>query len=76
MAIKGKRNIDLSVRDKVLKLLDVLYVPGLTVNLISTIRLWRNCIGVYFPAGQPAKLSFNGTIFAYANNVRDQFILQ
>ena len=71
LAIKGKGNIDLSVGDKVLRLSDALYVPGLTVNLISTTRLWRNGIGVYFPAGRPAELSFNGTIFAYADNVRD-----
>ena len=76
LAIKGKGNIDLSVGDKVLRLSDALYVPGLTVNLISTTRLWRNGIGVYFPAGRPAELSFNGTIFAYADNVRDQFILR
>ena len=73
LAIKGKGNIDLSVGDKVLRLSDVLYVPGLTVNFISTTRLWHNGIGVYFPA---AELFFNGTIFAYTDNVRDQFILR
>ena len=76
LAIKGKGNIDLSVGDTVLRLSDALYVPGLTVNLISTAKLWRNGIGVYFPPGQPAELSFNGKIFAYADNVRDQFILR
>ena len=76
LAIKGKGNIDLSVGDTVLRLSDALYIPGLTVNLISTAKLWRNGIGVYFPPGQPAELSFNGKIFAYADNVRDQFILR
>lgn len=76
LAIKGKRNIDLAVGDMVLRLLDALYVPGLIVNLISTTRLWRNGIGVYFLLGQPAELSFNGTIFAHADNIRYQFILR
>lgn len=76
LAIKGKGNIDLSIGDTVLRLSDALYVPGLTVNLIHTAKLWRNGIGVYFLPGQPAELSFNGKIFAYADNVRDQFILR
>ena len=50
LAIKGKENIDLAVRDMVLSLLDALYVLSFTVNLISTIRFWRNNIGVYFSA--------------------------
>lgn len=75
MAIKRKGNIDLSVGDIVLRLSDALYVLGLTVNLISTTRLWCNGIGVYFLPGQSAELSFNGTTFAYADNILDQFIL-
>ena len=39
LAIKDKENIDLAVGDTLLRLLDALYVPGLTVNLISTTRL-------------------------------------
>ncbi len=75
LAIKGKKNIDLVIGDTVLRLLDTLYVPGLTVNLISTARLWRNKIGVYSPAGRPAELFFNETTFAYSGNVKDKFIL-
>lgn len=71
MAIKDKKNIDLFVRNKVLRLSDALYVSGFTVNLISITRLWHNSIGIYYPAGRPIKLSFNGTIFIYAKNVRD-----
>ncbi len=58
-----------------LRLSYALYVPGLTVNLISTARLWRNRISLYFPSGRPAELSFNRTTFAYSDNVKDQFIL-
>ena len=76
LGIKGKRNINLAVGDTVLRLSDALYVPDLIVNLISTTRLWRNGIGVYFPPGQPAELSFNGTVFAHTDNIRDQFILR
>ena len=76
LAIKGKGNIDLSVGNTVLRLSDALYVPGLIVNLISTTRLWRNGIGVYFPPNQLAELSFNGATSAYADNIRDQFILR
>lgn len=71
MAIKGKGNIDLAVGNNVLRLSDTLYVLGLTVNLISTTRLWRKGIGVYFPAGRPAELLFIGITFAYANNIKD-----
>lgn len=39
LTIKGKGNIDLFVGDIVLKLLDTLYVPGLTVNFISIAKL-------------------------------------
>lgn len=39
LAIKDKKNIDLSIRDTVLRLLNALYVLGLTVNLISTTKL-------------------------------------
>ncbi len=46
------------------------------MNLIRTARLWRNSIWVYFPAGQPAELFSNRTIFAYTDNIRDQFILR
>lgn len=53
----------------------MLYVIGLTVNLISTVRLWRNKIGVYFFTSQLAKLFFNRTIFIYTDNIKDQFIL-
>ena len=74
--LRAKGNIDLFAGDKVLKLLDTLYVSGLIMNLINTIRLWRNDIGIYFPAGQPVELSFNGIIFTYLDNVRDQFILR
>lgn len=49
---------------------------ALLVNLINTTRLGRNDIHFYFPAGQPAELSFNGIIFTYADNVRNQFILR
>lgn len=42
LAIKGKKNIDLFVEDKVLRLLDALYVSSLIKNLINTIRLWYN----------------------------------
>lgn len=76
LAIKGRGNIDLSVDNTVLRLLDAFYVSGLTVNLISIARLWRNGIGVYFPAGRPAELSFNGATFAYVDNIRDQLILR
>ena len=76
LAIKGKKNIDLSVEDTILRLLNALYIPGLTVNFISIAKLWHNGIGVYFPLGWPAKLSFNGKIFAYIDNVKDQFILR
>lgn len=75
MAIKGKRNINLTIGDKVLRLLDALYVLRFIVNFISTTMLWRNDIGVYFPASQYAELFFNGIIFAYADNMRNQFIL-
>ncbi len=75
LAIKGKENIDLAVGDTLLRLSDALYAPGLTVNLISTARLWRNRIRFYFPAGQLTEFSFNGTTFAYSGNVKDQFIL-
>ena len=58
LAIKDKGNIDLAVGDTVLKLSDAFYVPGFTVNLISTARPWRNRIGVYFPAGRHCKTFF------------------
>ena len=70
LAIKSKRNIDLSVRDKVLRLSDALYVLGLTVNLISTTRLWHNGISIYFSASWPMKLSSNRTIFTYTDYMR------
>lgn len=48
------------------------------MNFISTIRLCCNSISIYSLAGQSAKLFFNRTIFAYADNVsvREQFILR
>lgn len=52
------------------------YILGLTINFINTARLRHNRIGVYFSASQLAKLFFNGTIFVYADNNKDQFILR
>lgn len=49
LVIKSKENINLSVGDKMLRLLDVFYILAFTMNLISTTRLWRNSIGIYFP---------------------------
>lgn len=71
LAIKGKKNINFFVGDKVLKLSDAFYVPGLTINLINTTRLWYNSIGIYFSTIWPMKVSYNGTIFAYTNNIRE-----
>lgn len=71
LTIKGKENIVISVENKILKLSDILYIPGLTMNFISIISLWRNDIGVYFPASQLIEPSFNRTIFAYTDNVSD-----
>lgn len=76
LAIKDKRNIDLAVGDTVLKLSDLLYNRGLTVNFITTSKLWRNGIGVYILDGRSAELFFNKTSFVYSVNVRDQFILR
>ena len=70
LAIKGQGNIDLFVRDKVLKLSDALYISSLIMNFISITRLWHNGIGVVL-AIQPTELFFNRTIFAYADNMRD-----
>lgn len=39
LAIKGKENIDLSDGNTILRLLDALYVPGFTINLIITAKL-------------------------------------
>lgn len=75
LVIKGKKNINLSVKNIVLKLLDMLYIPGFIMNLISIAKLQHNSIGVYFSPGQTAKLSFDGKIVAYRNNVENQFIL-
>lgn len=76
LEIKYRRNINLAVRNTVLWLSDALYVFGFIVNLISITKLWRNEIGVYFPTGCLAELSFNGIIFAYADNIKDQSILR
>lgn len=40
LKIKNKRNIDLFIRDKMLKLLDAFYIPSFIINSISIIRLW------------------------------------
>lgn len=37
--MKSKKNIDLTVKITMLKLLDLLYVLGLTVSFINTTRL-------------------------------------
>lgn len=66
----------MSIENTVLRLLDALYVLGLTVNFISIAKFWHNDISIYFPLDRPAELFFNGKIFAYTDNVRDQFILQ
>lgn len=58
LRIKKKRNIDLSFSNTILKLSDLLYIPHLIVNLISTARLWHNKISIYFPASQLAELFF------------------
>lgn len=48
LAIKYKKNINLPIEDKVLRLLDIFYIISLILNLISIIRLWKNVIGIYF----------------------------
>lgn len=40
VVIKGKRNIDLSVGDKILRLSDVFYVPGLTGESYQYYKAW------------------------------------
>ena len=59
-----------------LKLLNILYVPDLTINFISTRKLWPNGISIYFSSGWIVELFFNRKIFAYTDNIKDQFILQ
>lgn len=46
-AIKSKENINLSITDTVLKLLDTLYILGLKINVINIAKLWHNGIDVY-----------------------------
>lgn len=75
LAIKGKRNIDLAMRNTVLRLSDILYVSSLMINLINITRLQYKRIGVYFLTGRPAELSFNGITFTYMDNIMDQFML-
>ena len=48
LAIKAKGNIDLLVRNIVLRLSDAFYFLGPVMNLISTTKLWYNSIGIYF----------------------------
>ena len=76
LTIKNKKNIDLSIEDKILRLLDGFYIPSITVNLISITRLWLSNISIFFPTGWTAEVSFNGIIFTYGDNMRDQFILR
>lgn len=73
MAIKSKGNIDLSIRDMILRLLDELYILDLIMNFINTIRLWHNGIGVY--SSRPAKLSFSRKNFTYIDNMKDQLVI-
>lgn len=47
LTIKGKRNIDLAVRNTILRLSNALYIPDLIVNFINIAKFWRNRIGVY-----------------------------
>lgn len=37
--MKDKKNINLFIKDKILKLLDVFYIPGLIVNFIHITKL-------------------------------------
>lgn len=71
LAIKGKKNINLAVKNTVFGLLDALYVLDFTIIFMNTARFWHNGIGVYFYASQPVKFSFNRTIFTYADNIKN-----
>lgn len=71
LAIKNNKNIDLSIENKILKLLNALYILSFTVNFISIIKLWHSSIGVYFPANQPTNLFFNKIIFTYTDNMKN-----
>ena len=61
---------------KTLTLIDVLFVSEMTVNLVSTSRLWHNEIEIYSSSHELTVLKFNFEVVTYANNVVDQFFLR
>ena len=77
LPIGGTGDVVISLSNQsTLTLTDVLYVPGLTVNLVSTPRLWHKGIAVGFPPGKPAILEYGSQFIAHADNVEDQFLLR
>lgn len=56
---------------------DIMYIPGLTVNLISTPKLYRRNWSIAFPSGRPAELYVaSGQLVAVADMVNDLFVLR
>lgn len=58
-----------------LTLTQVLFVPGIKVNLISVAAFGDKGIGCYFPAGRPAYL-YKGQHVAFTDNVKQQYLLR
>lgn len=59
-----------------LKLTQVLHVPGVKVNLINVVALGDKGSGCYFPPGRPAYLDYDGQHVAFADNVKQQYLLR
>ena len=59
-----------------LHLTNAMFIPSLTVSLISTACLWRKGISITYPAGYAANLYNKESLFGYADYHQGLFILR
>ena len=77
ISVRGIDDVIIALSNqKTLILIDVLFVPKMTVNLVNTPRLWHNEIEIYSSSHELTVLKFNFEVVTYANNVVDQFLLR
>lgn len=66
-----QKNIDLNIRNRVLRLSNVVYISGLIINLINIAKLWYNKIEIYFFVSQFGNFFFSQKPFVYIDNMRN-----
>ena len=71
----GPVRLNLANNDQLI-LSNTVYIPSLTMNIISTACFWRRDISIDYPAGQPCNIMKNGVTIANGDYHEGLFVLR